>query len=311
MWVYLNDRIVQAERARVSVFDYGFLYGDGVFETVRIHDGRPVWLDRHLARLTDACKQIRLPLPDKPWPAIFQKVIEKNRVDHAAIRLTLSRGTMFPSPLSAFSEKEGESLPRTLSSTFLIGDRSGGQDEGGETGTVVLFHRPLPHVTPSQRRKGIRLTLTTIRRPSPMTGPMQAKTLNYLNSLLAKREAAERGAFDGLMVTTNGYVAECSMNNVFFIKNRTLYTPSLACGVLPGITRGVVLDMAPLLGLQPREGRYRPAFLYEADECFLTGSGIGILPVQAIDGHSFPRQTARSRVAAIQTRYDHLLKAHG
>ncbi|MCY4132717.1 MAG: aminotransferase class IV [Nitrospira sp.] len=311
MWVYLNDRIVQAERARVSVFDYGFLYGDGVFETVRIHDGRPVWLDRHLARLADACKQIRLPLPDKPWPAIFQKVIEKNRVDHAAIRLTLSRGTMFPSPLSAFSEKEGESLPRTLSSTFLIGDRSGGQDEGDETGTVVLFHRPLPHVTPSQRRKGIRLTLTTIRRPSPMTGPMQAKTLNYLNSLLAKQEAAERGAFDGLMVTTNGYVAECSMNNVFFIKNRTLYTPSLACGVLPGITRGVVLDMAPLLGLQPREGRYRPAFLYEADECFLTGSGIGILPVQAIDGHSFPRQTARSRVAAIQTRYDHLLKAHG
>jgi len=311
MWVYLNDRIVQAERARVSVFDYGFLYGDGVFETVRIHDGRPVWLDRHLARLADACKQIRLPLPDKPWPAIFQKVIEKNRVDHAAIRLTLSRGTMFPSPLSAFSEKEGESLPRTLSSTFLIGDRSGGQDEGDETGTVVLFHRPLPHVTPSQRRKGIRLTLTTIRRPSPMTGPMQAKTLNYLNSLLAKQEAAERGAFDGLMVTTNGYVAECSMNNVFFIKNRTLYTPSLACGVLPGITRGIVLDMAPLLGLQPREGRYRPAFLYEADECFLTGSGIGILPVQAIDGHSFPRQTARSRVAAIQTHYNHLLKAHG
>ncbi len=309
MWVYLNDRIVQAERARVSVFDYGFLYGDGVFETVRIHDGRPVWLDRHLARLTDACKQIRLPLPDKPWPAIFQKVIDKNRVDHAAIRLTLSRGTMFPSPFSAFSEKEGKS--QAMFPSPLVGEGQGEGGERSETGTVVLFHRPLPHVTPSQRRKGIRLTLTTIRRPSPLTGPTQAKTLNYLNSLLAKQEAAERGAFDGLMVTTNGYVAECSMNNVFFIKDRTLYTPSLACGVLPGITRGVVLDMAPLLGLQPREGRYRPAFLYEADECFLTGSGIGILPVQAIDGHSFPRQTARSRVAAIQTRYNHLLKAHG
>lgn len=275
MWVYLNDRIVQAEHARISVFDHGFLYGDGVFETVRIHDGRPVWLDRHLARLADACRQIRLPLPDKPWPAIFQKVIDKNRVDHAAIRLTLSRGA---------------------------------RDTGDDL-TVVLFHRPLPHVTPSQRRKGIRLTLTTIRRLSPRSHPTQAKTLNYLNSLLAKREAAERGAFDGLMVTTDGYVAECSMNNVLFIKDRTLYTPSLACGVLPGITRGVVLDMAPSLGLQPREGRYRPAFLYEADECFLTGSGIGILPVQAIDGHSFPRQTARSRVAALRTRYEQLLKA--
>lgn len=292
MWVYLNDRIVQAEQARVSVFDRGFLYGDGVFETVRIHDGRPVWLDRHLARLADSCKQIGLPLPDKPWPAIFQKVIDKNRVDHAAVRLTLSRGAMFPSPLSAFSEKEGEN-----------------RGERGETPTVVLFHRPLPHVTPSQRRKGIRLTLTTIRRLSPRSHPTQAKTLNYLNSLLAKREAAERGAFDGLMVTTDGYVAECSMNNVFFIKDRTLYTPSLVCGVLPGITRSVVLNMAPSLGLQTREGRYRPAFLYEADECFLTGSGVGILPVQAIDGHLFPQQGRRSRTAALQRRYKHLLRA--
>lgn len=292
MWVYLNDRIVQAEQARVSVFDRGFLYGDGVFETVRIHDGRPVWLDRHLARLADSCKQIGLPLPDKPWPAIFQKVIDKNRVDHAAVRLTLSRGTMFPSPLSAFSEKEGE-----------------GRGEGGETPTVVLFHRPLPPVTPSQRRKGIRLTLTAIRRLSPRSHPTQAKTLNYLNNLLAKQEAAERGAFDGLMVTTDGYVAECSMSNVFFIQDRTLYTPSLACGVLPGITRGVVLEMAPPLGLEIREGRYRPAFLYEADECFLTGSGIGILPVQAIDGHLFPQQGRRSRTAALQRRYKHLLRA--
>ena len=315
MWVYLNNRIVQAERARVSVFDYGFLYGDGVFETVRIHDGRPVWLDRHLARLADACKQIRLPVPDKPWPAIFQKVIDRNRLDQALIRLTLSRGPIFPSPLSPFSEKKGESQAIFPSPLSAFSEKEGeGQGEGGKrskTGTVVLFHRPLPHVTPSQRRKGIRLTLTTIRRLSPRSHPTQAKTLNYLNNLLAKREVAERGAFDGLMVTTDGYVAECSMSNVFFIKDRTLYTPSLACGVLPGITRGIVLNMAPSLGLQPREGRYRPAFLYEADECFLTGSGIGILPVQAIDGHSFPKQTARSLVTAIQTRYNHLLRAHG
>ena len=274
MWVYLNNRIVQAEHARISVFDRGFLYGEGVFETVRIHDGRPVWLDRHLTRLADSCKQIGLSLPDKPWPAIFQKVIDKNSVDHAAIRLTLSRGTA----------------------------------DTGDDPTVVLFHRPLPHVTPSQRRRGIRLTLTTIRRLSPRSHPTQAKTLNYLNNLLAKQEAAERGAFEGLMATTDGYVAECSMSNVFFIKNRMLYTPSLACGVLPGITRGVVLDMAPSLGLQIREGRYRPAFLYGADECFLTGSGIGILPVHAIDGHFFPAQTARSRVAVLQTRYNRLLR---
>ena len=288
MWVYLNDRIVHAERARVSVFDQGFLYGDGVFETVRVYDGRSVWLDRHLARLARSCGQIRLPVPEKPWPAIFQKVIDKNRLDHALLRLTLSRGTMLPSP--------------------LVGE---GQGEGDETSTVVLSPRPLPHLTPSQRRKGVKLILATIRRPLPHSGPVQAKTLNYLNNLLAKREAAERGAFDGLLLTTGGHVAECSMSNVFFVKGRTLYTPSLACGVLPGITRAAVIEMAPTLGLQTREGRYRPEVLHEADECFLTGSGVGILPVATIDGHSFPRQTSRSWVGAIQTRYEDLLRAQG
>ena len=282
MWIYLNDRIVQEERARISVFDRGFLYGDGVFETVRIYDGRPVWLERHLARLARSCRQIHLPLPEKQWPAIFQKVIDKNRVDHALIRLTLSRGGR---------------------------GRESATPDAGAGPTVVLFPRPLPHVTPAQRRKGVKIILATIRRPSPLSHPAQAKTLNYLNNLLAKQEAAERDAFEGLMLTTGGHLAECSMSNLFFIKDRILYTPSLACGVLPGITRGVVLEVAPTLGLQPREGRYRPESLYEADECFLTSSGVGILPVDTIDGRPFPKQTARSWVAVLQTRYEHLLRA--
>ena len=297
MWVYLNDRIVQAERARVSIFDRGFLYGDGVFETVRIYDGRPVWLDHHLARLARSCLQINLPAPEKNWPAIFQKVIDKNRLDHAVIRLTLSRGHG-----NARSREFG--LPDAGAAPIL----RPAQDRLRST-TVVLFPRPLPPVTPSQRRKGVRVTLTTIRRPSPRSYPTQAKTLNYLNNLLARQEAAERGAFEGLLLTTGGHVAECSMSNVLFIKDRTLYTPSLACGVLPGITRGVVLEVAPTLGLQIQEGRYLPEFLYEADECFLTGSGIGILPVEAIDGRPFPKQGPRSWIATLQTRYEHLLKA--
>ena len=281
MWIYLNGRIVQEERARISVFDRGFLYGDGVFETVRIHEGHSMWLDRHLARLADSCRQIRLPLPDKQWPAIFQKVIDKNRVDHALIRLTLSRGG-----------RGGESAT----------------PDAGAGPTVVLFPRPLPHVTPAQRRKGVKLTIVTIRRPSPLSHPAQAKTLNYLNNLLAKQEAAERDAFEGLMLTTGGHLAECSMSNVFFIKDRILYTPSLACGVLPGITREVVLEVAPTLGLQPREGRYRPESLYEADECFLTSSGVGILPVETIDGRPFPKRAAHSWVDTLQTQYNRLLR---
>ncbi len=293
MWIYLNGRIVQEERARISVFDRGFLYGDGVFETVRIHEGHSMWLDRHLARLADSCRQIRLPLPDKQWPAIFQKVIDKNRVDHALIRLTLSRGG-----------RGGESATPDAAGPIL---RSA-QDRLQSTTTIVLFPRPLPHVTPVQRRKGVTLTIVTIRRPSPLSHPAQAKTLNYLNNLLAKQEAAERDAFEGLMLTTGGHLAECSMSNVFFIKDRILYTPSLACGVLPGITREVVLDVAPTLGLQPREGRYRPESLYEADECFLTSSGVGILPVETIDGRAFPKRAAHSWVDMLQTQYNRLLR---
>ncbi len=281
MWIYLNGRIVQEERARISVFDRGFLYGDGVFETVRIHEGHSMWLDRHLARLADSCRQIRLPLPDKQWPAIFQKVIDKNRVDHALIRLTLSRGGR---------------------------GRESATPDAGAGPTVVLFPRPLPHVTPAQRRKGVKIILATIRRPSPLSQPAQAKTLNYLNNLLAKQEAVERDAFEGLMLTTGGHLAECSMSNVFFIKDRILYTPSLACGVLPGITREVVLEVAPTLGLQLREGRYRPEFLYEADECFLTSSGVGILPVETIDGRPFPKRAAHSWVETLQTQYNRLLR---
>ena len=287
MWIYLNDRIVQEERARISVFDRGFLYGDGVFETVRIYDGRPVWLERHLARLARSCRQIHLPLPEKQWPAIFQKVIDKNRVDHAAIRLTLSRGGR---------GRESATPDAGAGPTLRSGQ------------APVLFPRPLPHVTPAQRRKGVKIILATIRRPSPLSHPAQAKTLNYLNNLLAKQEAAERDAFEGLMLTTGGHLAECSMSNVFFIKDRILYTPSLACGVLPGITREVVLEVAPTLGLQPREGRYRPESLYEADECFLTSSGVGILPVDTIDGRPFPKRAAHSWVGTLQTQYNRLLR---
>jgi len=287
MWVSLNDRIVQAERARVSVFDHGFLYGDGVFETIRVYNRHPLWLDRHLARLARSCVQIRLPVPEKPWPALIQRVIDKNRLDHALIRLTISRGLRLPD------------APRGLKPATP--DACAGL-------TVVLFPRPFPHLAPSQRRKGVKLALATVRRPSPHSGPVHAKTLNYLHNLLAKQEAAERGAFEGLLLTTGGHLAECSMSNIFFIKEKTLYTPSLACGVLPGITRGIVLEVAPTLGLRIQEGRYRPEFLYEADECFVTSSGVGILPVATIDGHPFPKHTTRSWVAILQARYEHLLR---
>lgn len=286
MWVYLNDRIVNEDEARISVFDRGFLYGDGVFETVRIYDGFPVWLARHLARLTRSCRAMPpgLLLPEKNWPDVFQQVIDRNRLHHGVIRLTLSRGSPSPSPLP-------------------LGE---GQGEGEATPTVVLFPRPLPHVTPQQRRNGVSITL--LRMPLLRAHPPQAKTLNYLNNLLAKQEASERGAFEGLLLNVDGHLAECAMSNVFFIQRDVLHTPSLECGALPGVTRGVILEAAPTLGLQTQEGRYTPDVLHEADECFLTSSGIGILPVANVDGRPFPRNPAGSWVEILQHHYDRMLR---
>ncbi len=285
MWIYLNGRMVEEAEARISVMDRGFLYGDGVFETVRIHHGRPVWLDRHLARLSQSCQAIRLepPLPAINWQDVFQQVIARNQLDHAMIRLTLSRGPQDPGDIGA----------RTSASC--------------DDPTVVLIPRPLRHITAQQRLDGVPIITTTIRRPSPLSSPTHAKTLNYLNNLLAAREATARGAFEGLQLTLDGYLAECAMSNVFFVTQDTLHTPSLDCGVLPGVTRGIVLEAAPAIGLHVREGRYLPDVLYEADECFVTGSGIGILPVATIDGRPLPKQSSGSWVATLQRRYDRMI----
>ena len=288
MWIYLNGRMVEEAEARISVLDRGFLYGDGVFETVRIHHGRPVWLDRHLARLAQSCRAIHLEplLPAINWQDVFQQVITRNQLDHAMIRLTLSRGIGSP---------EG---PR------------GGQVMTADSRadpTVVLVPRPIPPITAQQRQDGVPVIITTIRRQSPLSYPTHAKTLNYVNNLLAMQEASAQGAFEGLQLTLDGYLAECAMSNIFFVMNNTLHTPSPDCGVLPGITRGILLEIAPTLGLRVEEGRYLPDILYEADECCLTGSGVGILPVATIDGRPLPKQSSGSWVATLQRHYEDMM----
>ena len=261
-----------------------------MFETVRIYEGSPVWLSRHLARLTRSCRSMPpgLLLPEKDWPNVFQQVIDRNQLHHAIIRLTLSRGSPSPWPSPGGRGEEED------------------HDEGSGNPTVVLFPRHLPHLTAQQRRNGVSITL--IRTPSLRAYSTQAKTLNYLNNLLAKQEASERGAFEGLRLTIDGHLAECAMSNVFFLQRDVLHTPSLECGVVPGITRGVILEVAPTLGLQTQEGRYTPDALHEADECFLTSSGLGILPVANVDGKPFSRNPSGSWVETLQHHYNRMLR---
>ncbi len=310
MWIYLNGRMVEDAEARISVMDRGFLYGDGVFETVRIHHGRPVWLDRHLARLAHSCRAIHLDgaLPAVDWPEVFQQVIDRNRLDHALIRLTVSRGVGEPGGGDG-GDDDGVGAG-AAGAGVALGDGDARLAASRVEPTVVLMPRALPHLTAQQRRDGVPVIITTIRRPSPLSGPTHAKTLNYLNSVLARHEAAARGAFEGLQLTPDGYLAEGAMSNIFFVTRKTLHTPSPACGILPGVTRAMALEIAPALGLglRVREGRYRPGALNNADACFLTGSGIGILPVAAIDGKPLPPPSPDSPVAALQRRYERMME---
>ncbi|HKW86021.1 MAG TPA: aminotransferase class IV [Nitrospiraceae bacterium] len=257
MWVFLNDRFVERKEATVSVFDRGFLYGDGVYETLRAYSGRIFMLSKHLARLQRSGHLIGLdiPIPEKDWPALLNEAISRNGLSDAYLRITISRG-------------EGEiGLDPSLCRhpTVVI---------------VVLPFQPYPrHLF----REGVSLTIAHIRRNLPTALPPHVKSLNFLNNILAKREALQAGAFDALMLNADGHLAECTTSNLFFVRAGRLCTPSVACGILDGITRAVVLQIAREQGIPVEEGAYAAEALKQADECFLTNTSMEIMPVREVD----------------------------
>lgn len=279
MWVYLNERFVEDHQAHVSVFDRGFLFGDGIFETLRVHDTCPRFLDRHLQRLRQSCESIRLslPTPEPPWDVLLRELVDRNHLEHTMIRITITRGVGALSP----------------------------DPSGCENPTIVIFPRPLPQLTKDQHDQGVSLTILTTRRQPSSALPSNVKSLNYLNNVLAKQEANEAHTFDGLLLNTDGHLAECTTSNLFFVKNQRLHTPSLQCGILPGITRGIVLELAHEGSISTQEGTYKPEDLLDADECFLTNTGFGILPVSNIGIKQFTSAKPESATRTIQHSYNH------
>ncbi len=259
MWVFLNDRFVPEKEACISVFDQGFLYGDGIFETLRVQDRRVRFLDHHLARLRESCHLINLPLPNPEphWKEHLQELCERNSLVEAAIRITVTRGT----------------------------SATGFGSPSAPAPTMVMFARPLPDLTSEQKEHGVSIVTTDIRRQSPLALPPNMKSLNYLNNILAKQEATMKQAFDGLMLNTDNHVSECTTSNVFFVKHTQLCTPSTECGILPGITRKIVLKLSQEEGFHIQEGRFERQEMSHATECFLTNTGFGVLPVHSIDSH--------------------------
>ncbi len=256
MWVYLNGQFV--EDARISVFDHGFLYGDGVYETLRVYDGRLLLVDRHLNRLQRSCDLIGLdnPLHAHDYLEIFSESLRRNELKNAVFRLTLSRG-------------EGDwGIDPSLC----------------KKPTVVVMAKPYVPSSMEWRQKGIRLDMVVTRRNPLSAQTPKIKSLSFLNNILAKQEATQSGAHDALMLNVDGFVAECPTSNVFFVANHRVCTPSEACGILEGVTREVVMDLAAEVSIPVEEGLYGPEDILNADECFITNTGLEIMPVTQI-GH--------------------------
>lgn len=262
MWIYLNDRFVSREEAKISVFDHGFLYGDGVYETIRSYGERIFMRDQHLARLYRSAEAIGLDIPitRSAWPDLLHGAMVRNAVGtrqrDAYIRITISRG---------------------------VGDI--GLDPAlCPTPTVVIMAKPLVPPPPELYETGVALIIARTRRNLPSALSPHIKATNFLNNILAKREAIAAGAFDSLLLNWEGLVAECTVSNIFFVADGCLKTPSTECGILDGITRDIVLQLARESNLPVEEGRFRAEEVTGAAECFLTNTSMEIMPVVSIDG---------------------------
>ncbi len=256
--VYVDGKMVPKEQATVSVFDHGFLYGDGVFEGIRVYEGNVFRLKEHIDRLYESAKTIALEIPLTPEEMIRAtlETVAVNGQKDAYIRLVISRGAGDLGIDPAKCRKP---------TVVIISD------------TIQLFPQELYD-------NGAALVTASIRRiPMEALDP-RIKSLNYLNNILAKIEAKRAGALEALMLNHHGLVAECTADNIFMIRQGTLKTPDLMQGALGGITRAAVLDLARKASIPCCETVLGLHDLYNADECFLTGTGAEIVPVIAIDG---------------------------
>lgn len=254
-WVFVNGEMVERESARVSAFDRSFLYGDGLFETVRAYGGAPFLLGEHLDRMSGSAEALGIGMPDRGGiSAAIAQLIKRNGLADAYVRITLSRGT------HTGALAPGEPLEPTL----------------------VIDVRPL-HAYPAELyERGAALAVSSLRHDS--ASPLRRhKTTGYVLSILAKREAKERGADEALLLDGDGQVCEGATSNVFCVRGGTLLTPPLDLNILPGVTRATAIRLAGDHGMPIEDAGFTLDELCAADEVFLTNSLMEILPVRRVD----------------------------
>lgn len=274
---WINGRIVNPAEASVSVFDHGLLYGDGVFEGIRFYHGKPFRLGEHLTRLKDSADALGIPLPypeDELRQAI-DAVIKASQTRQGYIRLIITRGA----------------------------GSLGIDPNNCHQPTAIIIAAPLQMVSEQKRRAGLKLMISSVKRIAVDMLDGRIKSLNYLNNILAKLQANAAGADEAVLLNAAGYIAEGSADNIFVVKNGCLYTPPASEGALAGVTRNAVIELAASNGITVSETRLAPYDLYTAEECFLTGTGVELLPVSEVDGRqikSCPGETFKQIEKAFQ-----------
>jgi len=259
-WIYLNGEYVTKENAKVSVFDHGFLYGDGIFEGIRIYEGNIFRCKEHLDRLYDSAKSIMLdiPLTYAEMEEALKETLRKNDLRNGYIRLVVSRG---PGNLGLDPKR----CPKAW---------------------VIIIVEQLSIYSDEAYRNGLRSISVSQRRNIPDALSPKVKSLNYLNNILVKIQANLAEVGEAIMLNAQGYVAEGSSDNIFIVKRGVLYTPPTYIGALEGITRGAIMDLCGRLGYRLKEEPFTLHDVYCADEVFFTGTAAEVIAVREVDGRT-------------------------
>lgn len=260
MVIYINGEYLPRDRAKVSVFDRGFLLGDGIFETIRAYDGKIFKLGDHLDRLFRSADGIQLSIlhTREEFRDILYQILEKNELKDALIRITITRG----------EGEVGSILPPSVEPT------------------VTILPRPFAGYPPAFYEKGVKIL--TVKNQHPLLSGLcpGVKSTSFQKNILVKMQAQQKGVDDAVLLDGRGYATEGTTSNLFIVKEGRLITPSLEVGILEGITRKTVMELASGQGIAVREGLLSREELHQADECFLTNTSIEIMPVVVIDEHS-------------------------
>lgn len=285
MKIHLDGKLVPQEEATVSVFDHGLLYGDGVFEGIRFYNGRVFRLEEHIDRLYRSARAILLGIPmehDQMVSAVLE-TIRANGLTDGYVRLivTRGRGSLGLSP---------KSCPRP---------------------TIIIIASGITLYPEEMYRDGLKLVTCSTRRISHGALSPMVKSLNYLNNIMAKIEAEQAGGGEGLMLNEQGYVAECTGDNVFIVKDGAITTPPISAGALAGVTRGVIFEIAREMGIPASECDITRYDIYTADECFLTGTAAEIIPAVTLDARPINDGRPGPLTVRLIERFHELTKSTG